>query len=671
MKPSRMIEGLIVDNFAGGGGASDGIAAAFGRPVDIAINHDAEAVAMHAANHPETVHICQSVWKADPQEVCAGREVALAWFSPDCKHFSKAKGGKPVEKGIRDLAWVVVQWARRVMPRVIMLENVEEFRTWAPLDEHGNPIKGPRPDRQISMLPGLPLLALERKGKRKKLKPNGETFELWAGSLRKLGYKLEWRELRGCDYGAPTIRKRLFVIARRDGRPIVWPEPSHGPGRAKPWRTAAEIIDWSLPCPSIFDRKKPLAENTLRRIAHGVKKFVLDAAQPFIVPVTNSTWSPNRADPVGRPLRTVTTAKGGEFALVTPTIVGCGGRRGQSGPVDPAAPYPTVTAKNYACLIVPTLVQTGYGERPGQAPRVPGLHKPLGTAVDGCKSGLVAAFLAKHTTGGIGSDARAPAPTVTANGTENMKRQGGATPLELVCAHIEQANGGPRNEGLAGRRADAPLSTTTATGSQQRVVATHLAKLYGTARDGQASDQPLATVTSGGNRGGGNLAQVETVLAPHVMTMRTTGTPYSAADRPTQTVTAGGAHQHLVAAFLAKYFGSAADGQAADESLHTVTAKPRFGLVTVTIDGEEWVIVDIGMRMLTPRELARAQGFNDNYILDPICDRILPSGKHKRGRLPIASQIRMIGNSVNRDVAKALVAANCNEPIEEQEREAA
>lgn len=666
-----MIEGLIVDNFAGGGGASSGIAAAFGRPVDIAINHDAEAVAMHAANHPETVHICQSVWKADPQDVCAGRDVALAWFSPDCKHFSKAKGGKPVEKGIRDLAWVVVQWARRVAPRVIMLENVEEFRTWAPLDEHGIPIKGERPDRQISMLPILPL---ERKGKRKKLKPNGETFELWAGSLRKLGYKLEWRELRGCDYGAPTIRKRLFVIARRDGRPIVWPEPSHGPARAEPWRTAAEIIDWSLPCPSIFDRKKPLAENTLRRIAHGVKKFVLDAAQPFIVPVTNSTWSPNRADPFNRPLRTVTTAKGGEFALTIPYMVPLT-HQGEPGRVyDPGKPLPTITAahRGEIAAIVPTLIQAGYGERPGQAPRVPGLHKPLGTTVaGGGKSGLVAAFLAKHTTGGIGSDARAPAPTVTANGTENLKRQGGATPLGLVCAHIEQANGGPCNERLAGRRADVPLSTTTATGSQQRVIATHLTKLYGTARDGQPSAQPLATGPSGGDRGGGHLAQVETVLAPHIMTMRNSGTPYSAADRPTHTVTAGDAHQHLVAAFLAKYFGSAADGQSADESLHTVTAKPRFGLVTVTIAGEEWVIVDIGMRMLTPRELARAQGFPDSYKLAVICDRVLPSGRRVHGPLPIAAQIRMIGNSVNRDVAEALVAANCNEPTEEREQVAA
>lgn len=599
MNPSRMMDGLIVDNFAGGGGASDGIEEAFGRPVDIAINHDPEAIAMHKANHPETVHICQSVWKADPLEVVDGRPVALGWFSPDCKHFSKAKGGKPVEKGIRDLAWVVVHWVRRLgpalQPRVIMLENVEEFRTWCPIDPvTGIPLKQRRANGQMSLLEDPPVL---RKGKRKLIKPEGETFQLWVAALKKAGYAIEWRELRGCDYGAPTIRKRLFVIARCDGRPIVWPEPTHGPGRAQPWRTAAEIIDWSLPCPSIFDRKKPLAENTLRRIAHGVMKFVVNAAQPFIVPVTNSVWAANRTIDTGRPLPTVTTAKGGEMALVAPT-----------------------------------LIQTGYGERPGQAPRVPGLHKPLGTVVDGCKSGLVAAFLAKHTTGGIGRDLRAPAATVTANGAPET-RQGGATPLGIVCAHLEQANGGPNNDNLAGRPVTLPVSTATASGSQQRLISTHITKFYGTSKHGQASDEPLHTPTAGGGRGGGHAAQV--------------------------------------CAFLAKYFGSAKDGQDVGDSLHTISTKPRFGLVTVTIAGEEWVIVDIGMRMLTPRELARAQGFSDSYILDPVCDRVMKSGKRKRGRLPIASQIRMVGNSVNRDVAKALVAANCNAPAESREAVAA
>ena len=275
--------GLIVDNFAGGGGASTGIEAALGRAVDIAINHDEQAIRMHEANHPGTLHIRNNIWQVDPRDVVKGRPVDLAWFSPDCKHFSKAKGGKPREKSIRDLAWVVVLWAQRVRPQVILLENVEEFRTWGPLCDEGKPIK----ERQ------------------------GETFDKWCRELRKAGYKLQFRELRACDYGAPTIRKRFFMIARCDGEPIVWPEPTHAPADAeereawvrrqrkagfkvkrpdtlKPWRTAAEIIDWSIPCPSIFERKKPLADKTLRRIAHGIMKFVVNNPAPFIVPLTHA-----------------------------------------------------------------------------------------------------------------------------------------------------------------------------------------------------------------------------------------------------------------------------------------------------------------------------------------------------------------------------------------------
>lgn len=253
---------LIVDNFAGGGGASTGIELATGRSVDIAINHDPTAIAMHRANHPTSKHYCENVWDVDPVEACGGRPVGLAWFSPDCKHFSKAKGGKPVEKAIRGLAWVAIRWAKLVRPRVIILENVEEFTTWGPLLDN-------RPDPA-------------RKG---------QTFRRFVHALKRYGYKVEWNELRACDYGAPTIRKRFFLVARCDGLPIVWPEPTHGDpatlfvasGMLQPWRTAAEIIDWTIPCPSIFARKKPLCENTMRRIARGLKKFVLDNPEPYIV----------------------------------------------------------------------------------------------------------------------------------------------------------------------------------------------------------------------------------------------------------------------------------------------------------------------------------------------------------------------------------------------------
>lgn len=375
--------GLVVDNFAGGGGASTGIERAIGRPVDIAVNHDAEAVAMHAINHPETRHHCQSIMSIDPRDACTvdGRvqKVDLAWFSPDCKHHSKAKGGRPREKNIRDLAWVVVHWPERLgenAPDVICLENVEEFRKWGPLDEDGKPIK-------------------EREG---------EEFNLWVRRLKRCGYVVEYRELLACDYGTPQSRNRLYLIARRDRIAIQWPEPTHGPpdhpdviaGKLKPYRTAAEIIDWSIRCPSIFDRKRELKPNTKRRIAHGVVRYVIDAERPFIVPVTHTQNSP-RAHDSAAPLRTVTTANGGEFAAVdveiAPHIT-----KFRSGSIGSAAdkPMPTVTANGEPArpagatplgIAAATLVQTGYGEREGQAPRTLDVEKPLGTAVAGGESG--------------------------------------------------------------------------------------------------------------------------------------------------------------------------------------------------------------------------------------------------------------------------------------------
>jgi DNA (cytosine-5)-methyltransferase 1 len=340
---------LIVDNFAGGGGASLGIEMALGRSPDIAVNHDPEAVAMHEANHPRTRHLCGDVWDVNPREVCGDRPVGLAWFSPDCKHFSKAKGGKPVEKGIRGLAWVAIRWAAAVRPRVIILENVEEFQGWGPLLEDGRPC----PERR------------------------GFTFRRWLARLKNLGYQVELRELRACDYGAPTTRKRLFVIARCDGQPIVWPEATHRPAE---YRTAAECIEWGLPTPSIFDRPRALAENTLRRIARGVRRYVLDAADPFIVPVTHPQDA--RIHSVGEPFRTITGANRGELALCSPSMI-----------------------------------QVSWGEREGQAPRILDLQKPLGTVVaGGIKQALVAAFLAKHFGGHEtpGTTPRRPFDTVTA-----------------------------------------------------------------------------------------------------------------------------------------------------------------------------------------------------------------------------------------------------------------
>jgi DNA (cytosine-5)-methyltransferase 1 len=314
---------LVVDSFAGGGGASTGIEAALGRPVDLAINHSPEAIAVHKANHPATRHHCQNVWEVDPVDACGGRPVGLAWFSPDCTHFSRAKGGKPRSKKVRSLAWVVTRWAKAVAPRVIVLENVEEFQTWGPLAEDGRPC----PRRA------------------------GKTFRAWLSKLRGYGYRVEFRLLTAADYGAPTTRRRLFLVARRDEQPIAWPAPTHGKGRT-PWRAASEVIDWSLPCPSIFGRAKPLAEATLRRIAAGVRRYVLESAEPFLVKYHGGAeW---RGQSVAEPLRTVDTAN--RFALVTAFltkhyggVVGHGVQR----------PLGTITCVDHHAVTTATLAPAG------------------------------------------------------------------------------------------------------------------------------------------------------------------------------------------------------------------------------------------------------------------------------------------------------------------------
>lgn len=580
-------QGLVIDSFAGGGGASTGIERALGRPVDVAINHDPEAVALHAANHPATRHYCQSVWKADPLEVTGGRPVDLAWFSPDCKHFSKAKGGKPVEKNIRDLAWVVVLWARRVRPRVIMLENVEEFRDWGPLIEAEDGRLRPCPLRK------------------------GLTYRRWKRELVKLGYTVEERKLRACDYGAPTIRKRLFVVARCDGQPIVWPAPMHadpraiaarqpnGAGPLLPWRTAAECIDWSIPCPSIFTRTRPLAEATLRRIARGVMRYVVNAEMPFIVP------APGRA--------------GGPF------IVGVGGRMGQSPERPVSAPFQTVTAKGDSALVEPFIVPiTHTGDLRGHPVSEP--LRTITTAHRG-EQALVAPYL-------VPRYGERPAGLAGISSGSRARRAG----QEPRCQPIDQ-----------------PLSTVVPTANGAQLVAAFLAQ-HNTGVVGHGAQEPVSTIVGKGCTQG-----VVAAMLSHAYTSNTcggNGDPRA----PMKTVTTGG-HHALVAAFLQKYYGTDQDPRLT-EPLHTVTTKDRFGVVharlarnqkmlsatpTVDIDGQTWAIADIGMRMLTPRELFNAQGFPAGYIIDPIMN----------GRpLTRTAQIRMCGNSVCPPVAEALVQAN-------------
>lgn len=371
-----MMREIIVDNFAGGGGASTGIEIGIGRSVDIAINHDPAAIAMHRANHPTTEHYTEDVWKVDPVEACAGRPVALAWFSPDCKHHSKAKGGKPVSKKIRGLAWVAVKWAKAVRPRVIMLENVEEFQDWGRLDANN------RPDPRY----------------------RGETFRRFVSQLERLGYVVQYRLLKACDYGAPTIRKRFFLIARCDGQPIVWPEPTHAApdslevasGIKKPWVPVADVLDFSLPCPSIFASSeeimeqygiravRPLSENTIKRIARGLKKFVIDNPDPFII-------------------------SGGAACLM------CNNENAAGS--DAREPIGTITTGGHHMLIAPTMVQMGYGEANGQKPRILDLHEPLGTIVaQGNKFGLVSTFISQFNASPDGQEVDRPLGTVTAQG---------------------------------------------------------------------------------------------------------------------------------------------------------------------------------------------------------------------------------------------------------------
>lgn len=541
---------LIIDNFAGGGGASTGIEQAAGRQVDIAINHDPVAMGMHRANHPGTQHLCENVWKVNPVEVCAGRPVGLAWYSPDCTHHSRAKGGKPVKKKIRGLAWVVLRWAATVRPRVIMLENVEEFVSWGPLLKKENGNHYPCPKRK------------------------GRTFKAFINALKRHGYNVEYRALRACDYGAPTIRKRLFMVARCDSQPIVWPEPTHGDpkadevksGRLKPWRTAAECIDWSIPCPSIFERKKPLVEMTLRRIAKGIMRYVVNAAEPFIVTYYGDKGGEFRGQDINDPLATQTTDN--RHAVVTPFVIPLT-HQGAVRTNDIEKPFPTVTSANGGEMAVvnPILV----------------------------KAETVSAFLAQH------------------NGGFNQ------TPA---------------------RSAESPLSTIMQSGSQQQLVAATLVRYMGQSV-GQDVCEPARTIT---------VKVKDSLVTSHIVKLKGTNIGQDGRE-PLQTITAGGLHFGEVRVFLLKYYGTG-QNQQIDEPLHTVTTKDRFGIVT--IKGDDYQIVDIGMRMLTPRELFRAQGFPDSYIID----------FEHNGKPPSkASQVRMCGNSVSPYPAKALVEANYAAPV--------
>jgi DNA (cytosine-5)-methyltransferase 1 len=614
--------------FAGGGGSDLAIKMVTGRDPAEAVNHDAEALAMHAANFPDSRHHCASVYALDPREVAQGRPVGLLWASPDCKHFSKAKGGTPVSKNIRDLAWVVVHYAELVAPRVIMLENVEEFQGWGPLvevdDGRGGRVTRPDPARK------------------------GEDFRRWVGSLKKLGYAVQWREIRACDYGAPTIRKRLFLIARNDGAAIVWPEPSHGApttpeviaGNLLPHRTAAEILDWSQPCWSIFMTaeegravgvNRPLADATMARIAKGIKRYVLDAKKPFIVPLTHHGDRP--VHDIADPLRTVTGAHRGELAVVQPFFAGVGGRAGQSPerPVD--KPFHTITAKADTVLVTPHLMTMRNAQKPHSTPDDP-LHT---ITAGGAHIMMVAPVLTYAQQGGGSRAADDPLHTVCASKKDQNC---------LIAAHVTKFRANSVGSGC-----DEPLDTITANSYIKKpggappmgVVSAFLAKHYGGVVGASVTD-PLPTVTA---------VDHNSVVSAFLLNQKGSDQRTSDMEAPVPTQTAQGNHVAAVLAFMMKYYGVDQDPKL-DEPLHTVTTKDRFALITVEIEGEPYIIADIGMRMLTPRELFRAQGFPDDYIIDPVA----PNKQGKLRPLPKDAQIRMCGNSVSPPPARALVAAN-------------
>ena len=580
-----MINGeIIVDNFAGGGGASTGIELATGYSVDIAINHDPEAIRMHKTNHPYTKHYCESVWDVDPVKVCAGHPVALAWFSPDCKHFSKAKGGKPKDKNIRGLAWVALRWAGLVRPRVIMLENVEEFKTWGPLNRRHRPIK----------------------------QKQGVTFKQFVKQLRQLGYAVEFRELVAADYGAPTMRKRFFMIARCDGKPIVWPEPTHGPadsiavqeGWLQPYVGAYTQIDFSLPCPSIFDTAeeikekyniravRPLAENTMKRIARGLQKFILENPEPFIIQCNH----------------------GGE-------------RRSQ----DIKEPMPTITGKHGYGIVEPYIVQIG--QTGFTADRSKDVQEPLTTIVGKNEHCLIEAKMAPcimcNNENNVGASAESPLPTIT---TGNRNFVAAAT---LIQYHSETTPGGVRGQDLK-----EPVMTVDSS-NRYGMVCTFLKKYFGGGYNGAGAElqKPLPTVTS---------IDHNSIVAAHLVQMNHHCYGRDIAE-PHPTIVAGDGHFGEVRAFLVKYYGQGT-GQNVEEPLDTIPTHDRFGLVT--IQGVDYQIVDIGLRMLEPRELYGCQGFPEDYIID----------RDYQGKsYPRSEQVRRCGNAVCPPIPAALVKANLPE----------
>ncbi|HCU2498665.1 TPA: DNA cytosine methyltransferase [Pseudomonas aeruginosa] len=583
-------DAIVADYFCGGGGAGTGLEMGLGRPVNAAKNHSSAAIAMHTANHPHARHFMTDVFDGDPDDECQGRPVGWFHMSPDCTHHSQAAGGQPRKREIRNLSWVGLKWAGKKKPWVISLENVKQILQWGPLIA-----KRDRSTGRVVKLDGSVAASGEHVPVQQQFlvpdpKRRGQTWRRFIHLLKGMGYQVEWRVIKACDFGAPTSRERLFMIARSDGQPIVWPEPTHAKhpkkGQQK-WKTAADCIDWSYPSKSIFGRKKALADATLRRVAKGVKKFVLDNPRPFIVPIAN--WSGKQVQSAHEPLRTITSwPRGGSFAVASPT-----------------------------------LVQTGYGERKGQQPRVPGLDQPLGTVVaGGVKHALSSAVLLPATHQGADrvNDPAEPLPTVTA-----------ANRGELMIASPLMVGVGGRAGQTEPRPGDEPMSTVTNSGSQQRLVTASLATLRRNCV-GRTLDEPISTLTAGAE----HHALIEYKLSPEHE-----------------------AGALRVAAFLMRYHSTGGQWAELDQPVTAVTTKDRLALVTVFVKGTPYVIVDICLRMLQPPELYRAQGFPADYIIDRGADG-KPFSK--------TEQVHMCGNSVSPPPMAAI--ARANDPWKARQRQA-
>ncbi|RMN71183.1 DNA cytosine methyltransferase [Pseudomonas savastanoi] len=646
---------IVVDFFCGGGGAGTGLEMGLGRTVSVAKNHSPAAISMHTVNHPGAKHFTTDVFDGDPDTECGGKAVGWFHMSPDCTHHSQAAGGQPRKREIRNLSWIGLKWAGKKKPRVISLENVKQILQWGPLvakrcKSTGRVVKlGGGVAAQGEVVPVDQQFLVPDPARR------GQTWAVFVAELERLGYAVEWRVIRACDFGAPTSRERLFMIARCDGQPIVWPEPTHAKRPAKgqkPWKTAAECIDFTDLGKSIFGRKKDLAPATLRRVAKGMKKFVIDNPAPFIVPIAN--WSGETVQPANEPLRTVTSyPKGGAFSVVSPVIAPAT-HQGSDRINDPLEPLPTITCANRGelTLISPTLIQSGYGEREGQQPRVPGIDQPLGTVVaGGVKHALAAAHLVKFRFNDAGKALDEPLPTITSGG--NYQRPAGAAhAMGVSTVFMAQMNGGFNTTHAKG--VDEPMTTITNTGSQQQLVAANLVHLRGNCDARDVSD-PLHTISAGGQHHGLVTAFMERQFGASV------GQPL---DEPAPTVTAGGGgkssvvslrlspeHEEgalRVAAFLISYYGTE-NVSGAGEPAPTITTKDRLALVTVMVKGTPYVIVDICLRMLKPSELYKAQGFPADYVITHGAD-----GKP----FTKTQQVHMCGNSVSPPPMAALARAN-------------